>query len=218
MESVSPQPVMEASGRRKSVFAEVGLVDEATIRTQRSPAPTSLSNPKRRLFRPSRIVRFRSRNEVFEESDEDAQSGSDSTDYSTDSDMSSATQPRSNAGPTMFYRAGLLALVLAIMLPILQINPTSLIGVKGGAIPRRSIDSVVVKREDTDTNICKRWAHQCKYSFPSFYRERRLTSAATIVNGTVYIYGGRSTTDPRQTSDTWSRSCTTPHMIHANGL
>ena len=163
MERVSPQPAFDAPGRRKSVFAEVGLVDEATIRTERSPAPTSLLKPRKKRFRPSRIVRFRSRHEIFEESDEDAHSGSESTDDSTDCDVIT-TQSRTNSTNFMLYRAGLLALILAIMLPILQIKPTSLIGVKGGAIPRRSIDSVeVLKREDTDTNICKRWAHQCKY-------------------------------------------------------
>lgn len=188
MERVSPQPAVEASDRRKSVFAEVGLVDEATIRKERSPAPTPALELKKRRFRPSRIVRFRSQHEIVEESDEDVQSGSDSTEDSADCDVSPTTHSRSNPTNFMLYRAGLLALVLAMMLPILQINPTYLIGVKGGAVPRRSIDSVqIVKREDTNTNICKRWAHQ-----------------ATIVNGTLYVYGGRSTTDPRQTTDTWN--------------
>ncbi|KAH7115308.1 kelch repeat protein-like protein [Dendryphion nanum] len=188
MDRVHPQPAVEASGRRKSVFAEVGLVDEATIRRERSPAPILLSEQKRKRFRPSRIVRFRSRNDVFEEDDEEAQSDSETTEDGNDYERAAAMKIRLVPANSMMYRAALLALVLAMMLPILQINPASLIGVKGGAIPRQTIESVqVVKREDTDTNICKRWAHQ-----------------ATIVNGSLYIYGGRSTTDPRQTSDTWN--------------
>lgn len=45
------------------------------------------------------------------------------------------------------------------------------------------------KREDSPTDVCKRWGGQ-----------------SAIVNGTMYLYAGRATSDPDQTSNTWSKS------------
>lgn len=44
-------------------------------------------------------------------------------------------------------------------------------------------------RQDSDTNYCRRWSHQ-----------------AQIVNGSLYIYGGRVITAASQTTDEWSKS------------
>lgn len=46
----------------------------------------------------------------------------------------------------------------------------------------------LAKRSNSPTDICKRWSGQ-----------------SALVNGTLYYYGGRSTTDPTQTSNEWSK-------------
>lgn len=45
----------------------------------------------------------------------------------------------------------------------------------------------ILKRDDTPTDVCKRWSQQ-----------------TAVVNGTMYIYGGRSMTDSSQSDNTWS--------------
>jgi hypothetical protein len=50
-------------------------------------------------------------------------------------------------------------------------------------IPGRSLQ----KRDNSPTNVCKRWSQQ-----------------NAIVNGTLYLYGGRATLSPGQTSNEWS--------------
>lgn len=44
-----------------------------------------------------------------------------------------------------------------------------------------------VKRGDTPTDVCSRWSHQ-----------------SAVVNGTLYLYGGRSTQVAGQTQNTWN--------------
>lgn len=44
-----------------------------------------------------------------------------------------------------------------------------------------------VKREDTPTDVCSRWSHQ-----------------SAVVNGTLYLYGGRSTQAAGQKENTWN--------------
>ncbi|KAF2477780.1 uncharacterized protein BDR25DRAFT_299575 [Lindgomyces ingoldianus] len=203
MERVRPQPAHKSPDRQKSVFMEVGLVDEETVRRERNPTPkltsTLVSDPTPRRLRPARMVRFRSQAEFFEEKEREGHehdSGWESiSDIEESDDETLATMKlypnRATNTFSGLYKAGLLVLVLALMLPVLQTSPISTIGVRGGVIPLQSIDYVqgvhISKREDTNTQICKRWSHQ-----------------ATIVNGTLYMYGGRSSTDDQQTSNTWN--------------
>ncbi|KAF2008508.1 kelch repeat protein-like protein [Aaosphaeria arxii CBS 175.79] len=188
MEGVEASSALPPSGRRKSVFMEVGLVDEATIRRERSPAPTLNADHSPSSLRPSRFVRFQSSDNIVEEEEE-----VHGEDHDIDSEKDDDVQPDvvvaypNNYGASRFYRVGILAIVLALMLPVLQTNPTSFMGVRGGVIPREQMErSSLMKREDTNTEVCKRWSHQ-----------------SAIVNGTLYIYGGRSTTEAKQTSNTW---------------
>lgn len=44
-------------------------------------------------------------------------------------------------------------------------------------------------RADSPTDVCTRWSHQ-----------------SAVVNGTMYVYGGRSKTKSDQTDNTWSKS------------
>ena len=100
-------------------------------------------------------------------------------------------------------RLMMLALVLLVAVPLLYDTPLlgnagpSIIGVKAGLIRRHGpqkkdfVDGNLVNRQaSTDankTNVCNRWAQQ-----------------SALVNGTIYLYGGRSSATADQTSDTWN--------------
>lgn len=153
--------------RRKSVFAEVGLVDEETIRRERSPTPSSITDPAAQRLRIPKSVRFECAHNALG----DKQMGrSNDNEWESDSD-GDETELVALGGTklqhTMFanssvYRLGLFALALVLMLPILQTNPLFSFGVKAAAIPAESLEAAMVKREDTQTQVCKRWAHQCR--------------------------------------------------------
>lgn len=194
MEQVRPQPAA-ARGRRRSIFTEVGLIDEHTISRERSPAPVLITEQALRQVRPLPTVRFRSTNSVF--------GGNDGIDKDDDSDWESVEDEESQSSSTSFithsisnsrlYRAGLFTVVLALMLPIIQMMSIAPLGVYGGSIPRASITSIeerstLVERADSQTDVCKRWSGQ-----------------SAIVNGTLYMYGFRTTTDAQQKTDTWSK-------------
>ena len=101
-------------------------------------------------------------------------------------------------------RLMMLALVLLVAMPILHDMPLlgqagpSIIGAKAGVIERPKLQSKdfvggqLVKRQastNSDTSVCNRWSHQ-----------------STLINGTLYIYGGRSTTDASQTTNEWNNN------------
>lgn len=191
MERVRPQP---AEGRRRSIFTEVGLIDEDTARDARSPAPIMTTF---KHVRPARTVRFRSRNSIFGDQEKDDESDWESVMDEDESDTRPITPtalPAQSTMPLRFYRLGIFACVLAIMLPILSMSPMSRVGVRGDTIPRSTIEaqperSMVVKRDNSPTEACKRWAGQ-----------------STIVNGTLYMYGFRQNESPKDEQNTWSKT------------
>ncbi|KAL7771012.1 hypothetical protein CFE70_000952 [Pyrenophora teres f. teres 0-1] len=201
MERVRPQAAPRAQGRRMSIFTEVGLVDENRIQEERSPVRTHESLAQ---LRPVKMLRFKSRNDVFNENGErqaddeddwesvcDDDGDDDEANESTPSTMTTCTAPIYLA-PTKLYRLGLLSLLLALMLPIMQLNPLEHVGVRGDMIPANSIQanterSMLVRREDSPTDACRRWSGQ-----------------SAIVNGTLYMYGFRRTTEAQQTQNTWN--------------
>ncbi|KAF1963235.1 hypothetical protein CC80DRAFT_530146 [Byssothecium circinans] len=195
MERVDLQAAHNVPGRRKSVFTEVGLVDDEVVRRERSPAPILLVDPKPRRT----TVRFRSQNDVLDGREDrarekmdhgsvdDWESASDS-----DSDIDRHVTPKiQSKSYTKLYRLGLLALLLVLMLPVLQINTIVLGGVKGGVIPQDAIRSArrleLEKRDDSQVEVCKRWAGQ-----------------SAVVNGTLYMYGFRTTANAQQNDGTWT--------------
>lgn len=170
MESAQPQPAL----RRKSVFLEVGLVDEGTKQRDRSPAPRStptlIPDPTPQRLRPARQVRFRSKNDIFGEKEDLATDDSEweSEPDTEESGWDSLATMNARSRPSMFenprlLRIGLFALALVLILPALQLNPLASMGVRAGVIPAERIEAVA-KREDTNTEVCKRWAHQCMFS------------------------------------------------------
>lgn len=193
MERVRPQP---AECRRRSIFTEVGLVDESSIRDTRSPAPITTEF---KHLRPARTVRFRSKNSIFGEAEKDDASDWESVVDEDESQTTSATPVVSSStpmNPMRLYRLGIFAFVLAVMLPIFSMNPAARFGVRGGTIPRSTIEAradrsvLVEKRQDTSpTDACKRWAGQ-----------------STVVNGTLYMYGFQRNSEPKGDQNTWSET------------
>jgi hypothetical protein len=178
-----------------SIFTEVGLVDEDRIREERSAVRTHGETLAR--LRPAKMLRFRSRNDVFNDrgeklaDDEDDWESVCDEDDATDS-LPAIAVPAQSFLPTKLYRLGLFSVLLALMLPIMQLNPLKQFGVRGGAIPTNSIEayaerSMLVTRDDSPTDAC-----------------RRYSGASAVVNGTLYMYGFRRTSKAQQKDDTWS--------------
>ena len=174
-----PQPAAtEAPVRRKSVFMEVGLVDEEHVRGQRSPVPALMKNTKSKRSRPGRTVRFRSKNDIFEGPSLDAESDEDY--WETDSESEDEeTFPQVHtrqdvASSHKIYRLGVLAALLGLMLPFLQISSVPIIGVRGGVIRQSSTDLNVAQLESRQdsTQVCRRWAGQCKNFIPPMSSKR----------------------------------------------
>jgi hypothetical protein len=189
-----------------SIFTEVGLVNEHRMKEERSPVPTHGESLRR--LRPAKMLRFRSRNDVFNAEgerladDEDDWESVCDDDEANDSTPCRTTATSQSLMPTKLYRFGLFSVLLALMLPIIQLNPLKHVGVRGGAIPTNSIQanperSTLVRREDSPTDACRRWSGQ-----------------SAVVNGTLYMYGFRRTTDGQQTQDTWSRLQKPNHLLH----
>ena len=97
-------------------------------------------------------------------------------------------------------RLMMLALVLLVAMPLLHDTPLlgkagpSILGAKAGLIRRSGpkkkdlVDAELVTRQaPNDTYVCNRWSQQ-----------------SALVNGTIYLYGGRSTSSADQSSDTWN--------------
>jgi hypothetical protein len=61
------------------------------------------------------------------------------------------------------------------------------VGVQAHTIRRYEGRKRNAKREDTPTDVCSRWSHQ-----------------SAVVNGTLYLYGGRSTQRAGQKENTWN--------------
>jgi len=183
-----------------SIFTEVGLVDENRIQEERSPVRTHGESLAR--LRPVKMLRFKSRNDIFNENGERQADDEDDWESVCDDDDNEPNESLPSLmttvaapcfAPTKLYRLGLLSLLLALMLPIMQLNPLKHVGVRGDTLPTNSIQanverSMLVKREDSPTDACRRWSGQ-----------------SAIVNGTLYMYGFRRTTEAQQTQDTWSK-------------
>lgn len=88
----------------------------------------------------------------------------------------------------------LVAIPLLCDMPLLGTSGPSIIGAKAGVVKRSEAQKkslvdgkLMVPRANTDTDVCNRWSHQ-----------------SALINGTVYIYGGRATTKATQTQNQWN--------------
>ncbi|KAM5468867.1 hypothetical protein MauCBS54593_004862 [Microsporum audouinii] len=74
----------------------------------------------------------------------------------------------------------------------------------GFILPQQGVHAharVLTQRDNSPTDICKRWSQQ-----------------TAIVNGTLYIYGGRSTTDANQKDKTWNDNFLTLDLKSSWGI
>lgn len=134
----------------------------------------------KRESRPRLSVRFRSKVDVVE--------------AETLDDYDSSRFPPTPQDMPFFFptlpRLLFLVLVIVLLAPSLHTSP--LLQVDANPVPpptdrlARSLPQPQ-KRADTSTNVCKRWSQQ-----------------SALVNGTLYLYSGRSTTSADQTANTWS--------------
>ena len=159
------------------MFMEVGLVDEEHVRRQRTPISALVKQSKSKRSRPGRTVRFRSKNDVFEAPSLDAQSeedGWETDSESEDEETFPQIHTRQDVLSHKIYRLGLLAALLGLMLPFLQISSVPSIGVRGGVIRQSSTEANVAQldsRQDS-TQVCRRWAGQSKSFTSLMLRER----------------------------------------------
>ncbi|KAL8801019.1 MAG: hypothetical protein Q9182_004763 [Xanthomendoza sp. 2 TL-2023] len=100
---------------------------------------------------------------------------------------------------TLYPRLSLLKLVVLLAFPLLYEMPWAglsgmgIIGAKAGTI--RTFDgpdggfptNQPQKRADTNTDVCSRWAAQ-----------------SALVNGTIYVYGGHTSSEAGQQNNTWT--------------
>lgn len=160
--------------RRSSAFLEIGLGGDDPI----------VDAKLRRESRPRLSVRFRSKVDVVEpEAIDDC-----------DLQYSDSAYPVTPREMPFFFPTlpRILFLVLVIVLVIPSLHTSPLLQVDANPVRSRagSLEKTprrLNKRADTSTNICKRWSQQ-----------------SALVNGTLYLYSGRSTTSATQGSDTWS--------------
>ncbi len=172
--------------RYKSAFTEIGLDGAADT--------TNCNIQNGTNTRPGSRVRWRSQVEIHETVQEDTQ---DSQQEISRTILPIRRHQYSLPAATL-SRLSLVAVVLAIMIPILHMSPLlragpAIIGAEAGPIspPAARFDDLgsaqLLPRQSNPADTCLRWSHQ-----------------SAIVNGTLYLYGGRAKTDSNQDSNTWS--------------
>ena len=177
--------------RRSSAFLEVGLGGDDPI----------VDAKLRREARPKLSVRFRSKVDIVEPEVID---DCDTSHY----DYSRREMPF--FFPTL-PRLLFLALVIVLIVPSLHTSPLLQVDAnpvqpRAGAFEANLRRSNTLrglphqKKADTPTTICKRWSQQ-----------------SALVNGTLYLYSGRSTSSASQDSDTWSAYSPRGLLLHVIG-
>ena len=169
--SRDPSSCNEEPLRRSSAFLEVGLGGEDTI----------VDTKLRRDSRPKLQVRFRTKVDVVEP-------------QAIDLSVESLPQPQMSPYFPTLPRLLFIALVIVLVAPSLHTSPVLVAEAnpvrqkpESAGLAERSTLPQRVKRQNTQTDVCKRWSGQ-----------------SAIVNGTLYYYGGRASTSADQTTNQWS--------------
>ena len=184
-------PQVDSSSRRirnryKSAFTEIGLVEELDT--------TNCSMRNLLETRPGSRVRWRSQIDIHEVE----QSKERDSEPETSRPVPTTTLDRYGSSAVLVSRLSFLAVVLAIMIPVLHMSPllqTGPASLGAEAAPtapmsanHQNIESTrLLPRQGNTVDTCLRWSHQ-----------------SAVVNGTLYAYGGRAKTDSNQASNTWS--------------
>lgn len=195
---IKPPKVPATQNRRPrtSVFKELDL--DSTPREHKSELLGDLTGIS--TARPSQRIHADSFYSL--QSDESLSDYYERADTSDDSMAFAGAQNGWMASWRAFSSSRLMMLALAFIVAISLLYDTpflgkagpSIIGATAGVIKRSELQKkdfvdgkLVLPRQNTDTNVCNRWSQQ-----------------SALVNGTIYLYGGRSSTDPTQTSNTWN--------------
>lgn len=90
-------------------------------------------------------------------------------------------------------RTRLCALAVFMMmlheLPFMNKAGPTFFGAQASLIRFREGEKNTVKRDNSPTDVCNRWSHQ-----------------SAVVNGTLYVYGGRAISSSGQTDNTWNNN------------
>ncbi|KAI1650414.1 uncharacterized protein F4817DRAFT_327679 [Daldinia loculata] len=176
---------------RRSIFKEVGLTAEGRESQQNITSETHEESDANERIGPS--------SEIASPVETTSSIGQGSPRGKSKwlSKLAPSRRPRmkttSSAPPPMItglHRLSMIALLIAIVLPTISYNNghkrVEVSGADAGVI--RPNPSVILKtREDSPTDVCTRWAGQ-----------------SALINGTVYIYGGRSKNNGDQQTNTWN--------------
>ena len=182
---------------RVSAFKELNvdtILDAQTSHAHKIAIDSLTSRPTKRL---------RYQKDSFDSlQSDDASTASPNGSESSDSSEPSTPENEWTTSWRAFSSSRLmtLALILLVTMPLLHETPllgkagSSIVGVKAGPIrtsgplKKDLVDGRLVARQaNTDTDVCNRWSQQ-----------------SALVNGTIYLYGGRSSTTADQKSNTWN--------------
>lgn len=161
------------SHRKLSAFLETGLGGEDAI-----------IDDKLRQHRPRVQVRFRSHVSIIEPTQTDIDDRTEPTARPVKAYSSLASLAAKLPAMAVFLAV---ALFLQLLLTPLSVSSSAPIVVEAGVVAPEAKRTQFERRQDTSTDVCKRWGGQ-----------------SALVNGTLYYYGGHATSSPDQNSDTWS--------------
>lgn len=125
---------------------------------------------------------------------------------------SDASKPHATLPGVNAFLIVCLATVIAVLSMIVtsppQILPAADAGPIASSLKNPPLDRAYLRRRQS-SSVCRRWSHQSKP--PNIQTGIGIGCSnfvfvpAAVVNGTLYIYGGRSSTSGTQTSNTWSK-------------
>lgn len=192
---------------RKSIFREVGLdnehQDQDSDQDSARGSERATSDMRSATSRRNTIT---SEKDIHEDSEPSTSSQREAEMESPQSEgkirrwysrLSPGGRPRiktANAPPptvSSLSRLTMIALLIAVVLPGFGYNNgrrlVDVAGANAGVVRTRyhSLDT----RADSPTQVCKRWAHH-----------------TALLNGTMYIYGGQTNTEPGQRNNTWNNN------------
>ncbi|KAM0807233.1 hypothetical protein AB5N19_07572 [Seiridium cardinale] len=202
---VLPSSPMGSSIRkgRKSIFREVGLMDDRSQDHQRSADSLDENDLDDKYSGEVTGLEFE---EPTSPAGIQRETRGDSYDSKSKarwlSILTQVKRPRIKAAAsapppttTSLHRLTMIALLIAIVLPAISYNngrkKVDISGADAGVI-KRAPEVILEDRADSPTDVCLRWAQQ-----------------SAMLNGTLYIYGGEAKSTGSQDTDTWNTNLLT---------
>jgi hypothetical protein len=192
-----------AKSRRASAFRETGLFGTDTTVTASSALP-----PLSVRFRMKEsAIHSSGNNGDYEKQESDADSEAAEDDNDSEHTMAPVEEPLLRRLRVMpMHRASILLILLAMVIPLAKfasfvgrshLPPLTATGVPMSDGDKDNMNEHFAKRQNSPSDVCKRWSQQ-----------------SALVNGTLYLYGGRATTSSDQTSKTWNNNFLALDLTH----